>query len=214
MQQQCLNQCIKSSLHFLKRFCLSFMWRSSISHIVFRTQYVPRTCHGTTSTNIFFRNLIGPLWVLFYKVAAIRKLSVLFTQSSKDNKLGLHLASQFPDSFSFHFLCFSTTPARLNWGTAGWVPTWVTSSWSTCARHCMRCCRMVWRPTCWTSSSASGGVSPGAWWRPPHSWVRTLVYIFPVLCQTGMTRFDQKLFTFMHLLSFIETFTETDKLIS
>lgn len=53
-------------------------------------------------------------------MAAIRKLSVLFTQSSKDNKLGLHLASQFPDSFSFHFLCFSTTPGQAKLGNS-WV---------------------------------------------------------------------------------------------
>lgn len=70
---------------------------------------------------------------------------------------------------------FLHDPTRLNWGTAGWAPTWVTWSWSTCARHCMRCCRTVWRPTYWTWSSASDGVSPGAWWRPPHSWVRSLV---------------------------------------
>lgn len=67
--------------------------------------------------------------------------------------------------------------ARRSWGTAGWVPTWVTSSSSTCARLCTRCCRTDWRPTCWTWSSDSGAVSPGAWWRPPLSWVRMMMMV-------------------------------------
>ena len=95
--------------------------------------------------------------------------------------------SQFTFIFILYSLMFPRHPARLNWGTAGWVPTWVTSSWSTCARPCTRCCRTVWRPMCWTWSSDSGAVSPGVWWRRPHNWVRTALHIFLVFWQTGMT---------------------------